>query len=457
MIFSSLIFLFFFLPIILLVYYISPKNIRLAILFIASLIFYAWGESIYIILILFSTILDYSIGLLIYKFSNKSSIKILLLVTSVIINLSLLGFFKYSNFFINTINYIFKTSFNFINVPLPIGISFYTFQTLSYTIDVFQGKIIPQKNIISFGAYVSLFPQLIAGPIVTYKSVERDINNKNRENINTFNIGVSRFIEGLSKKTIIANNLGFLFETLKSQNLTNMSTLTSWLCIISYFFQIYFDFSGYSDMAIGLGKMFGFNFNENFNYPYISKSITEFWRRWHISLGSWFRDYLYIPLGGNKTKFKYLNLLIVWGFTGLWHGANLNFLIWGLYFFVLIMIEKLFLLKYLEKHPIISRIYALTFIIIGWCIFVFEDISYLFLFIGKMFSFKIFIDNNFLYYFKNFFLYILLATLFSTPIMKNLKLKLPRGLTNTFLIFIFFLSISFIVNSSYNPFLYFRF
>lgn len=457
MIFSSLVFLFFFLPIILLVYYISPKNIRLAILFIASLVFYAWGEPIYIVLILFSTILDYSIGLLIYKFSDKSSIKISLLITSIIINLSLLGFFKYSNFFIDVLNHVFKTNFNFINVSLPIGISFYTFQTLSYTIDVFQGKIMPQKNIISFGAYVSLFPQLIAGPIVTYKSVEIDINNKNRENINTFNTGVSRFIEGLSKKTIIANNLGFLFETLKSQNLTNMSTLTSWLCIISYFFQIYFDFSGYSDMAIGLGKMFGFNFNENFNYPYISKNITEFWRRWHISLGSWFRDYLYIPLGGNKTKFKYLNLLIVWGFTGLWHGANLNFLIWGLYFFVLIMIEKLFLLKYLEKHHIISRIYALTFIIIGWCIFVFEDISYLFLFIKKMFSFKIFIDNNFLYYFKNFFLYIILAILFSTPIMKNLKLKLPKELTNIFLIFIFFLSISFIVNSSYNPFLYFRF
>ena len=358
MVFSSLLFLFFFLPLVLIIYYISPKNIRLAILFIASLIFYAWGEPVYIILIIFSTLVDYCIGFLIYKFSNSKFKKIFLLIVSVTINLSLLGFFKYSNFLINIINYIFKTNFNMLDISLPIGISFYTFQTLSYTIDIFRNKIKPQKNIIAFGAYVSLFPQLIAGPIVTYESVENDINNKNRENILKFNEGVCRFIEGLSKKIILANNLGYLFETLKSSDLTTMSTMTSWLCILSYFFQIYFDFSGYSDMAIGLGKMFGFNFNENFNYPYISRSISEFWRRWHISLGSWFKNYLYIPLGGNKVKFKYLNLLIVWIFTGLWHGANLNFLLWGLYFFIIIMIEKLFLIKYLNKYNILSRIYT---------------------------------------------------------------------------------------------------
>lgn len=457
MVFSSLLFLFFFLPLVLIIYYISPKNIRLAILFIASLIFYAWGEPVYIILIIFSTLIDYCIGFLIYKFSNSKFKKIFLLITSITINLSLLGFFKYSNFLINIVNYIFKTNFNMLDISLPIGISFYTFQTLSYTIDIFRNKIKPQKNIIAFGAYVSLFPQLIAGPIVTYESVENDINNKNRENILKFNEGICRFIEGLSKKIILANNLGYLFETLKSSDLTTMSTMTSWLCILSYFFQIYFDFSGYSDMAIGLGKMFGFNFNENFNYPYISRSITEFWRRWHISLGNWFKNYLYIPLGGNKVKFKYLNLLIVWIFTGLWHGANLNFLLWGLYFFIIIMIEKLFLIKYLNKYNILSRIYTLFFILIGWCIFVFEDINYLILFLKKMFSVNLFIDNYFLYYFKNFLLYILIACLFSTPIMKKLKLKLPQFISNTFLILIFIISISFIVNSSFNPFLYFRF
>lgn len=456
MVFSSLIFIFFFLPILLVIYYISPKNIRLAILFIASLIFYAWGEPVYIILIILSSILDYTIGILIYNSSNRK-IKILLLMISISLNLSLLFIFKYSNFIVNIVNSILNTNFQSPNLPLPIGISFYTFQTLSYTIDVFRNNIKAQKNIISFGAYVSLFPQLIAGPIVTYKSIEENINNTERENFLKFDDGVYRFIEGLSKKTIIANNLGFLFETLKNQNISSMSTLTSWLCIISYFFQIYFDFSGYSDMAIGLGKMFGFDFPENFNYPYISKSITEFWRRWHITLGSWFKNYLYIPLGGNRSKFKYLNLLIVWGATGLWHGASFNFLIWGIYFFVLILIEKTFLYKFLEKHLIFSHLYSLFFIIIGWTIFTFENTNLLINFLKKMFSINNFIDDTFLYYFKNFFVYILIASLFSTPIMNNLKLRIPKIIVNLFLILCFIISVSFIVNSSFNPFLYFRF
>ncbi len=457
MVFSSLLFLFFFLPIVLISYYISPKNIRLAVLFIASLIFYAFGEPIYIFLMIFSTIIDYTLGILIFKFKNDRFLKIFFLVISITINLSLLSFFKYSNFFITIVNDLFNKNFSLLNIPLPIGISFYTFQTLSYTIDVFRENISPQKNIISFGAYVSLFPQLIAGPIVTYESIERDINNKNRETEALFNDGVCRFIEGLCKKTLLANNIGYLFETLRSNNLNSISTLTSWLCIIAYFFQIYFDFSGYSDMAIGLGKMFGFNFNENFNYPYISKSITEFWRRWHISLGSWFKNYLYIPLGGNRVKHKYFNLFIVWVFTGFWHGANFNFIIWGIYFFILIMIEKMFLLKFLERSKILSRIYSLFFIIIGWVIFVFEDKNSLSLFLSKMFSVNNFIDREFLYYFKNFFIYILICILFSTPLMNNLKLKLPKFISNTFLILCFILSIAFIVNSSFNPFLYFRF
>lgn len=457
MVFSSLIFLFFFLPITLILYYISPKNIRLAILFLASLIFYAWGEPVYISLIIFSTILDYSMGILINKFSDNEKYRKLFLIISIVVNLSLLGFFKYSDFFISSVNSIFNTNFALLHLPLPIGISFYTFQTLSYTIDVYRNKIGVQKNIIAFGAYVSLFPQLIAGPIVTYENVENDINNKNREKMELFNIGVSRFIEGLSKKVIIANNMGYLFETLKQIEFYQMSTLTSWLCIISYFFQIYFDFSGYSDMAIGLGKMFGFNFHENFNYPYISKSVTEFWRRWHISLGSWFKEYVYIPLGGNKVKRKYLNIFIVWFLTGFWHGANWNFIIWGLYFFVIIMIEKMFLLNMLNKSKIISRIYLIFLILIGWCIFTFEDINYMISFFRKMFSFNNFIDSTFLYYLKTFSIYFIISILFSTPLMNKLKSKVPTFISNSFLILCLIISISFIVNSSFNPFLYFRF
>ena len=456
MVFSSLIFLFFFLPIVIILYYISPRFIRLAILFIASLIFYSWGEPVYIYLIIFSTILDYTMGLLIHKFSHNQNLRILFLIISVAVNLSMLGFFKYADFFINSINSVFNTSFSSLSLPLPIGISFYTFQTLSYTIDVFRNKIKVQKNIISFGAYVALFPQLIAGPIVTYESIENDINNKRRESMDLFNVGVSRFIEGLSKKVIIANNMGYLFETIKQIEFSRMSTLTSWLCILAYFFQIYFDFSGYSDMAIGLGKMFGFNFNENFNYPYVSKSITEFWRRWHISLGSWFKEYVYIPLGGNK-KNKYINIFVVWFLTGFWHGANWNFIIWGLYFFVIIMIEKMFLLKVLNKCKIISRIYLIFLLLIGWVLFVFEDMNYMFSFFKKMFSYDNFIDSTFVYYATTFSLYFLISILFSTPLMSKLKSKLPAYISNSFLILCLAISIAFIVSSSFNPFLYFRF
>ncbi len=290
MVFSSLIFIFFFLPITLFIYYISPKSIRLAVLFLASLLFYAFGEPLYIFLMIFSTILDYTIGLLIDKYKNFKYLKIAFLTLSIVVNLSMLCFFKYSSLIIKSLNVVFNLNINYSPLPLPIGISFYTFQTLSYTVDIFLNKIDVQKNFISFGAYISLFPQLIAGPIVTYKSIEKDINNKSRENIKLFDNGVTRFMEGICKKVIIANNMGYLFSTLTELPLSNMSTLTAWMCIFSYFFQIYFDFSGYSDMAIGLGYMFGFKFNENFNYPYMSRSVTEFWRRWHISLGSWFKD-----------------------------------------------------------------------------------------------------------------------------------------------------------------------
>ena len=456
MVFSSLIFIFFFLPITLFIYYISPKSIRLAVLFLASLLFYAFGEPLYIFLMIFSTILDYTIGLLIDKYKNFKYLKIAFLTLSIVVNLSMLCFFKYSSLIIKSLNVVFNLNINYSPLPLPIGISFYTFQTLSYTVDIFLNKIDVQKNFISFGAYISLFPQLIAGPIVTYKSIEKDINNKSRENIKLFDNGVTRFMEGICKKVIIANNMGYLFNTLTELPLSNMSTLTAWMCIFSYFFQIYFDFSGYSDMAIGLGYMFGFKFNENFNYPYMSRSVTEFWRRWHISLGSWFKDYLYIPLGGNR-RHKYFNLFIVWMFTGLWHGANFNFILWGIYFFIFILIEKIFLLKFLENSKILSRIYLIIIVLFGWCIFVFEDFNYLKGFIFKMISIDNFIDMTFLYYFTNFIIYFIISIIFSTPIIKNIKSKISPILAKIFLIIMFLISISFIVNSSFNPFLYFRF
>ncbi len=457
MVFSSLIFIFFFLPLTLLIYFISKKFLRLFVLLLLSLIFYGFGEPIYIFLMIFSIFFDYTVSLFIDKYRNHNFLPKIFLGISLIVNLSMLGIFKYLPFITSCINSAFNINLKIISLPLPIGISFYTFQTLSYTIDVYLNKINVQKNIISFGAYVSLFPQLIAGPIVTYKSVENDINNKNRESLTLFNDGVIRFMEGLNKKVLLANNLGFLFETLKATPIKSMSTLSSWLCITSYFFQIYFDFSGYSDMAIGLGKMFGFNFNENFNYPYISKSITEFWRRWHISLGSWFREYVYIPLGGNRVKRKYLNLFIVWFLTGLWHGANFNFIFWGLYFYIIILTEKRFLLKYLEKSKILSHIYVIFLLLIGWAIFAFEDINYLKLFLLNLFSFNNFIDREFLYYFYNFFIYMVLGSLFSTPIMSSLKNIFGGFISKSFILISFILSIAFIINSSYNPFLYFRF
>ena len=345
MVFRSLMFLFVFLPSVLLIYYVCPKKFRNLVLFVSSLVFYAWGEPVYIVIMIFSTVFDYFNGLLIEKYRQKGQLKKtkIVLINSIIINLAILFFFKYTDFFINNINLLLSSNIQTLDLALPIGISFYTFQTMSYTIDVYRGEVKAQKNIISFGAFVVLFPQLVAGPIVRYKTIATQLDER-KESQEQFANGVHRFIIGLGKKVLLANNIGLVWEQISSYNIETLSTATAWIGAIAFSFQIYFDFSGYSDMAIGLGKMFGFNFLENFNYPYISKSITEFWRRWHISLGTWFKEYVYFPLGGNRGgKAKQIrNIFIVWGLTGFWHGASWNFVVWGLYFAVLLIFEKCF-------------------------------------------------------------------------------------------------------------------
>lgn len=461
MVFSSLLFLFIFLPIFLGVYYVAPKGLRNFILFVASLIFYAWGEPIYVVIMIFSTIVDYTIGLVIHKYRENQSIAKGAMISSVIINLSMLGFFKYSNFFIDNINNLWGMNIELLKIALPIGISFYTFQTMSYTIDLYRGKIGVQKNIISFGAYVSMFPQLIAGPIVKYATVEHELNHR-VESIDGFGEGSVRFIEGLGKKVLIANNIGLLWENIKVMPLVELTTIGAWMGIMAFAFQIYFDFSGYSDMAIGLGKMLGFNFGENFNYPYISKSVTEFWRRWHMSLGSWFREYLYIPLGGNRVKKSrfYINLLIVWFLTGFWHGAGWNFILWGLFFGMLMIVERVILLKYLEKSPAyIARIYLIVVVLISWVFFSLETLPQIVEYLKTMFGLGrgVWIDKQTLYYITNYFMIFIVAILFATPIMKRLRDKSKGWMVYVFYLGILVLSTAYLVDSTFNPFLYFRF
>lgn len=472
MVFSSLMFLFVFLPSVLLIYYVCPKKFRNLVLFVSSLVFYAWGEPVYIVIMIFSTVFDYFNGLLIEKYRQKGQLKKtkIVLINSIIINLAILFFFKYTDFFINNINLLLSSNIQTLDLALPIGISFYTFQTMSYTIDVYRGEVKAQKNIISFGAFVVLFPQLVAGPIVRYKTIATQLDER-KESQEQFANGVHRFIIGLGKKVLLANNIGLVWEQISSYNIETLSTATAWIGAIAFSFQIYFDFSGYSDMAIGLGKMFGFNFLENFNYPYISKSITEFWRRWHISLGTWFKEYVYFPLGGNRGgKAKQIrNIFIVWGLTGFWHGASWNFVVWGLYFAVLLIFEKMFLLKYLERIPsFFSHLYTLIFVLFSWVIFAFDDFSKVVLYFKAMLGFNSLIFDNASIYFvyTNLILFVVLA-ISSTEILKNLSNTIIEKclkhsalvviLKNALYIFIFLSSITFLVGDSYNPFLYFRF
>lgn len=462
MIFSSLMFLSLFLPLALVLYYITPYKYKNLILFLVSLLFYAWGEPVYVIIMIFSTVVDFIHGQLIDYYPSK---KKFVLISSLFINLGLLVFFKYSDFLIQNINLIFNKNINLLNLKLPIGISFYTFQTMSYTIDVYYGNCKSQKNIIDFGCYVAMFPQLIAGPIVRYITIADQIDGR-KLNIAKFSEGVIIFIKGMSKKVLLANNIGMLWDTIYACSVPNLSTLSAWLGIIAFTFQIYFDFSGYSDMAIGLGKMFGFDFPQNFNYPYISTSVSEFWRRWHITLSTWFKEYVYIPLGGNRTK-NIRNILIVWLLTGIWHGASWNFAVWGLYFGIILIVEKLILNKYLGKIPIIFRwIYTILLVIIGWVLFSFENLTNSFLFIGKLFSIggENFVDSNSLYLLSSYSFILIILIIASTPIFKNILEFIKEK--NTFLhntiislacITGLVLNLAYIVDASYNPFLYFRF
>lgn len=467
MVFSSLTFLFVFLPVILIVYYLSPKKIRNTILFIGSLIFYAWGEPVYILIMLFSTAFDYANGILIKKYKETKQLKKsrMVLITSIVVNLGILCFFKYSNFFIENIRNIFNLDIQLLNIVLPIGISFYTFQTMSYTIDVYLGKVEAQKNIIDFGTYVTFFPQLVAGPIIKYRDVNIQLKNR-KETIDDFSYGINRLSRGLFKKVILANNIGILWNQIIGQPISEIPVLTAWFGAICFSFQIYFDFSGYSDMAIGLGRMFGFHFPENFDHPYTSKSITEFWRRWHISLGTWFKEYVYIPLGGSKKGRKRLviNLLIVWTLTGLWHGASWNFVIWGAYFGVLLIIEKLILEKYLEKLPSIFRhIYTMFFVVISWIIFAFDDMTNVCTYLKAMFGMNntVLLNSELLYMISTHALLIIICILASTTFMKKINISKDKNwyviIRNLACMAMFFISVCFLIGSTYNPFLYFRF
>lgn len=470
MVFSSVVFLFRYLPLVLLLYFAVPKCARNFILFAVSLLFYAWGEPVYVVLMIFSTLVDYTHGLLVdkYKRLGRMGAARAALISSVVINLALLGFFKYSGFVVDTINSIFGLSIPFAGVALPIGISFYTFQTMSYTIDVYTGAAKPQKNIISFGAYVALFPQLIAGPIVQYKTIAEQLEAP-EINSDMFSSGIMRFVAGLGKKVLLANTAGEIFETLTASGTHGLTSLAAWLAIIAYTFQIYFDFSGYSDMAIGLGRMFGFKFLENFNYPYMSKSVTEFWRRWHISLGSWFRDYVYIPLGGNRTsRLGHIrNILIVWILTGIWHGANWNFVFWGLYYGLLLLVEKFFLAKYLKRAPsIVGHIYTLVIVVFGWVFFVFESMTDIKAFFAALFGANGLWDASSLYLLMNDLPLLIILALACTDIFSRLaKRFFGEGARPTvsaagriaYIAVLFVISTAFLVNSTYNPFLYFRF
>ena len=444
-----------------------PKKSKNIILFISGFVFYAWGEPFYIIIMIISTIIDYTAGRFIDKFDNREKLRTVFLLVSVIMNLSLLAVFKYSSFFITNINFLFGTSFTDPKLPLPIGISFYTFQSMSYTIDLYMRNIKVQKNIINFTSYVTLFPQLVAGPIVRYEDVANEIDHRT---ITTSKIaeGIGIFVKGLGKKVILANNIGLVWAQVKAMGYDNISVATAWIGILAFTFQIYYDFSGYSDMAIGLGKMFGFNFPQNFNYPYVSKSISEFWRRWHITLGSWFRSYVYIPLGGNRKGLPrtLINLLIVWALTGFWHGASWNFLFWGLYFGILIIIERLGWGKVLAKLPaIVSRLYTFILVVIGWVFFEIDGMKPAFNYLKAMFgSNGVLIDTTAKYLIGTSLLIFVICIIASTEIIKKIYAKLNSMDGNVvqyampvFQLIIMLISTAFLVNATYNPFIYFRF
>lgn len=464
MVFSSLVFMFAYLPITLLAYYLVPRQGRNIFLFIVNLIFYGWGEPKLVLLMVFNIFFNYIGGWLVDKYRADAKKKKLFLILTCVLDIGILAVFKYTGMITETLNML-----PFLNIPelqisLPIGISFYTFQTMSYVIDVYRDDAPVSKNFINFGTYVALFPQLIAGPIVRYRDVAEQLVNR-RETLEMFTKGVKLFMVGLAKKVIIANTMGTLTTNIFATTDEN-GVVGTWVGIIAYTFQIYFDFSGYSDMACGLGNMMGFEFLKNFNYPYIAKSITDFWRRWHISLSTWFKEYVYIPLGGNRkgVKRQILNLLIVWGLTGLWHGAAYNFVLWGLYYGLLLILEKFVLKKILDRLPsFVQHIYTLFIIIIGWGLFYFTDVGQLGEFMVDLFNFGNGICGNqaFNLIMSNLPM-LIIAAVASTPLATMLYTRfehtrfmwIPETL---YCMGVLAVSTASLVNQSYNPFLYFRF
>ena len=472
MVFSSLVFLFVFLPIVLVLYYLSSKKYRNYLLLLASLFFYAWGEPTYVVIMLVSIGANYLCGLLVDE-KRADKVRVTGVVISVIFNICMLGVFKYSGFFVKNINTAFNTSLPVPEIALPLGISFFTFQAMSYVIDVYRKDAKVQKNIFDLSLYISLFPQLVAGPIVRYQTVADQIDERDH-NIVKFGDGVRRFIIGLGKKVLLSNSLGMLADSVFGMQTYQLTVVSTWLGILAYSLQIFFDFSGYSDMAIGLGKMFGFEFLENFNYPYISQSASEFWRRWHISLGSWFRDYVYFPLGGSRrgNVRTYINLFIVWFLTGFWHGASWTFIAWGLYFGLLIGMEKSYLGKFLNKVPrFIRHIYLLLVVMIGWVFFRADSFSYSIEFIKNMFFMgaSTVFDGTVAAYLNNYWFVLVLSMIFCVPIVdwirgkievaneKILESNVSYILNSVVYTGIFLIVIFKLVNSTYNPFLYFRF
>ena len=461
MVFSSLLFLFRFLPIAFIIYYLVPFKLKNTVLFLASLFFYTWGEPKFFPIMLVSIGVNYLCALLMERFDQKPKLRALFFWLAFVVTLGFLLFFKYTNFFITNINAAFSLSLPLLPASefhLPLGISFYTFQILAYTIDVYRRKIAVEHNIIDFGAFVVLFPQLIAGPIVLYSDINKELKNR-KITFAQIDEGIGLFIMGLASKILLADSIGALWTEVQTLGFGNVSTALAWLGVLAYSFQIYFDFSGYSLMAIGLGRMLGFYFPQNFNYPYISKSITEFWRRWHITLSSWFKEYVYIPLGGNrKGKARQLfNIFVVWFLTGFWHGANWNFIFWGLYFFVLLMVEKLFLLKHLEKSRIISHIYVIFAVMLSWALFGVSSLSGLQGLFGRMFSLVGGID--WLYYLRDYAGVLILCVLASTPFFKMLTNRFGKNrlLRTVFLSVLLMISVAYMVDSTYSPFLYFNF
>jgi alginate O-acetyltransferase complex protein AlgI len=464
MAFSSLEFLLRFLPATLLLYSLVPKRFKNALLLLASLFFYAWGEPIYVFLLVFLSAVNYALGIVIERNRGTSRARVAL-ASSVFLSLSLLGFFKYSDFLIHSINSLFGSTIGLLHVPLPLGISFYTFQVLSYTIDVYRNTSPAQENPIAFALYVSLFPQLVAGPIVRYHTVAREIDAR-EHTLDRFAQGVHRFATGLGKKVIVADNVALIWQWARTT--AQPSVLSAWLGIVAFAFQLYFDFSGYSDMAVGLGRMFGFHFPENFDFPYAAQSITEFWRRWHMTLGQWFRDYVYIPLGGNRvSRMKWIrNILVVWSLTGLWHGASWNFALWGAYFGALLLLERLFLGRLLERLPgFLRHAYTLLLVLVSWVIFELRSMSDIVIYLGNMFGLRRIaaLNSESLYLLRSKSLLLLLALIGSLPVLKDIYEKHSTNvyvrtvIMPLFYVVVLVVSLAYVVDSSFSPFLYFQF